>query len=1537
MRSNVPHQPPPAPDEIVSDIVPVRQTRLTQPISLPQNVNAGVQDFGTTLAHYEIIRPLGRGGMGSVFLARDTKLGRLVAIKVLLGYGGHGALRFLEEARTTALCRHENIVVVYEVDEFQGTPYMVLEYLEGQTLRAWMTEQTQRSSLVDSLATPPLVAVDHLIPVVRALVCAHSMGIVHRDLKPENVLLTYAGQVKVLDFGIAKRIDVEARGNLMNEPALDMPSGGLTQEGALIGTLAYMSPEQWRMESVDGQTDIWAVGIMLYELVTGAHPLDATKVDVLRTIANVDLPLPSVRDVRPDIGALGEIIDGCLKKRKDERFSTAKELLDKLEGIAEFRTMPGRAEDECPFAGLSAFQETDAARFFGRDQEVASVVGALKSHEFVTIAGPSGAGKSSLVRAGVIPQLKRSGEHWIAFVLRPGRRPLVALAEILARLTAADISEVEDITAMLHSEPGYLGAKLRAWCRLSNTDQRVLLFVDQLEELYTLGIEAAERRVFLDALQGVADDPSSPLRVVLTIRSDFLDRVAEDRRFMNEIVRGLRFLPPMGRNDLRQALTKPLEEVGYRFERDETIDEMLDALEQTRSPLPLLQFAATQLWQMRDRDKRLFTVESYATLGGVAGALSTHADAMLQALSAPEQSLVRAVALRLITPERTRAIVSLRELRELGDDPDAAEQVVRHLANAHLLLFGNQGAGDEPTVELIHESLIERWAKLGQWVEENRQDAAFVARLRVAAQQWEASGETEGLLWRNEAAKEAQRFFKAHAAKEHGGATINKREERFLLAVVALAKRARRRQGLTATGVIVALAAFAVVVSYMALRADRAATLAKREARQARNATLVSAAREMQADPTTMLALLREVEPPDVPHGWSELTRWALQTGVARVILEHPDGVMAAAWSPDGQRIVTASQDKVVRVWNADGTGKPREFSGHTDDVRAAAWSPDGQRIATGSIDNTVRIWNADGVGEPIVLGGHTNWVRSVAWSPDGKRLLTASHDYTARIWNADYKAEPLVFRGHASTVLCAAWSFDGKKIVTGSQDQTVRVWNADGTGGPLVLKGHTDNVWGVAFSPDGRHIATASDDKTVRVWNADGTGEPAILYGHTDTVRSVAYSPDGQRILTGSDDSTARVWNVDGYHELRALRGHASGVAAASWSPDGRSIVTASRDGSARIYNADESGAAVVLRGHDDEVLRAAWSSDGQSIATVSADHTMRIHVTSGKTPARVFRGHTDWVTGVAWSPDGTRLATSSLDATIRFWNADGTGNALSFRGPDALYSVAWSPDGRRIASATGDGKGAWIWNVDGHGAPMVLDGFAKATVSAAFSPDGQRVVVTSDDRTARVWNADGSGEPITLSGHEREVVSAAFSQDGRRIATASTDRTVRIWNADGLGEPLILRGHEDGVTSCAWSPDGSRIVTASRDKTVRVWNTDNGSEPLVLRGDTRAWDADGTGDPLVLRGASDAYNDAAFSPDGKSIVGASRDKTVWVWSDLEPMQLSDPQLWTATTYCLPVDLRLKLLNVTEATARADLATCLRGVRAARSADEIR
>ncbi len=795
--------------------------------------DAGTLQEGDRVQQYEIIREIGRGGMGVVYLARDTRLARLVAIKFLLRtHLAHGE-RFLVEARATARCHHVNIVVIHDVAAPGSYPFMVLEYLRGHQLRDLMDDKP------DDKPMAPQQAVELIIPVLLALELAHTHGIVHRDLKPENIFVTASGEIKVLDFGIAKMLAEPNQPTPLDKEAVPQQTdiGSLTMAGKHIGTLPYMSPEQLRGDPVDQQTDLWAVGIMLYEMVAGAHPLHPLSRGKFQRIAHGKESMPSARTALPkpgtlavELGAelavkLADIIDRCLEIDQGERVGSARELITLLQALGTDHKGPVLGDDHSPFSGLAAFQEADAERFFGRSREIASILALLRWHPLVTVVGPSGSGKSSLVRAGVIPALKRLGEGWRSMVLRPGRRPLEALSEAfieanMGTMSTNSVTEMEalcadDLTARWHALPGSFGSALRGWARRKNL--RVVLLVDQLEELYTLDTAADERVAFIKCLQGVADDAASPLRVITTVRSDFLDQVINASDFNVELTRGLTFLPPMNRDCLREALTAPVQAVGYSFESESLIEAIIDGLEHTPGALPLMQFAATQLWQSRDREVQLLTQASYDAMGGVAGTLASHADAVLAAMSANHVDLAKDIFQRLVTPERTRAIVSIGELGQLPGDTSAIEHVVAHLADARLLAIEEGTGQHESAVEIIHESLIQSWPTLRRWLDDNEEDAEFLARVRAASQQWQQSGHSDDLLWRGDMAEDAKRW-----RRRYRGA-LSTGEAAYLAAVTDLNERAARRRRAMAYGTIAVLTALllaATVAIVWILRAE---------------------------------------------------------------------------------------------------------------------------------------------------------------------------------------------------------------------------------------------------------------------------------------------------------------------------------------------------------------------------------------------------------------------------------------------------------------------------------------------------------------------------------------------------------------------------------------------------------------------------------------------------------------------------------------------------------------------------------------------
>jgi WD40 repeat protein len=592
------------------------------------------------------------------------------------------------------------------------------------------------------------------------------------------------------------------------------------------------------------------------------------------------------------------------------------------------------------------------------------------------------------------------------------------------------------------------------------------------------------------------------------------------------------------------------------------------------------------------------------------------------------------------------------------------------------------------------------------------------------------------------------------------------------------------------------------------------------------------------------------------------------------VLSGHSDFVRSAGYSPDGTRIVTASDDGTARIWNSRTGAELAVLAGHTNRVGSAAYSPDGRYLVTASSDKTARIWDAR-TGAPLaVLSGHTDALYSAAYSPDGTRIVTASNDKTARIWDARAGAQLAVLSGHDDRVQSAAFSPDGTRIVTASWDKTARIWDAR-TGAPLaVLSGHGNLVYSAAYSPDGLRVVTASWDKTARIWDARTGAQLAVLSGHTNFVESAAYSPDGLRIVTASHDRTARIWDASTGAQLAALSGHADRLESAAYSHDGMRIVTASLDKTARVWDAGSGAQLALLALHDGSVGSAKYSPDDTRILTASADKTARIwDARSGKQLAVLSHGAP--VSSADYSPDGMRIATASYDKTVWIWDASLGKQLGQLTGHDGtVYSAAFSPDGTRIVTASGD-KTARIWDAHSGMQLVLLSGHTGSVQWAVYSPDATRIVTASLDKTARVWDARSGKQLVVLSGHGGSIACAAYSPDGARIVTASVDKTARIWDAQTGALLAVLAGHGGVVESVAYSPDGKHIVTASSDNTIRIWDA-------------------GTGAQLeVLSGHGNVVETAAYSWDGTRIVSASDDKTARIWDARIPATIATQILW--------------------------------------------
>ncbi|HEY8146960.1 MAG TPA: protein kinase [Kofleriaceae bacterium] len=1474
-------------------------------------------DAGAMVDHYKIIRRIGLGGMGEVYLARDLRLGRPVAIKLMSVFESALVEQFMLEAQATARLNHPHIVTVYDIGEIAGSPYLALEYLEGRTLA---DRRREHSFGIGELLRTGLAIAD-------ALAAAHREGILHRDLKPSNILFPKDGRLRVVDFGLAKMLvssELAQTDPLMDalpevtaptvanpaplvpppRPAVPDVDGAtvatddepptelvpatrvdpsLFDDGeprtahsvyrtgiAFAGTPPYMAPEQW-VQIDTRATDIWALGIILYELVCGERPY-AGPDDVLRYLICSPDPVPMPPAFRDIPGELAACIMSCLKKRPEERPS-AEEVIALLEPMVQRGRLPTSVEGN-PFRGLLAFTEQHADLFYGRDDEITAFLERLHGDVIVPVVGPSGAGKSSFVRAGVIPRLREQGK-WHILRFRPGNQPIDTLADRLLagdstgsvvtahgstrdsrtqrlpRRGTADASDARELARELRETPGRLAVALGELAE--RTGSRVLLLVDQLEELYTLVEDEGEREAFMDAITSAADDPLEPVRVVFTLRDDFVGRVAVGRR-AREVLGRVALLGPPGPEALRQTLLGPLAATGYGFDDPALPDEMIRAVQGEPASLPLLQFAMRLLWERRDVQRKLLLRAEHDAIGGVAGALAAHADVVIESLDPERIRLARDLLLRLVTSEGTRRVVPRPRLLD-GLGPEAGEVLDRLIEARLLAVRRGHGPEEDARVELAHESLIVAWQRLAWWLEDSREERRAVGELSQAAELWQRRGRREDELWQGDALAEAQRTLGRVApplVPEVARAFVAAGLERHTRGA-----RRRRRTRIIATAALVLVALGSLEAAWLLARKERAARAAEERAETERAQVLVESARAAYArrDPLQARSKVRSaLEIRDSAAGralWGQLGREPLIW--TKSVSAH---VYQTRFSPDGKTLAVAAQSKLVYLLDTT-TLEARVLQGHGDQVLSVAFAPDGKQLASASWNGEIFLWDlATERSLPLTRDGGE--FTKIAYSPDGRRLYAVGRDGGLRSWelagdqvvravqvgklaSASFARDASAvgfttggedaavwrlpdftavrtFHRDGSRTSAVAVAPGGRLLAWGEQDGAVRVWSSETGKEVSSFHGHNGKVTGLGFDPTGARLASISMDLTLRMWDLESGRELFAISGTGTFANGIEFDAAGERMTTGGLDIS--MWAADGAG-TRPATGHQSAIYGLAFTPDGKTLATADIEGVIRVWDVATGTARCTFRGHEGEMRAAAINPRGDLLATGGWDRIIRLWSLPSCAPAGVLEGHERRVFDLSFSPDGDWLLSAAEDDTARLWRVATRSNEVTLRGhTGAVSRAAFSPDGSQIATAGWDGA-VWLWTRDGKGRQIYrgeqqLDGIA-------YSPDATRLAIAGADGVARLWDGTSWREVSRFAGRYYDL---AYHPDGRRLLLAASDRTAHVVDLE-TGKRSTLSGHHGEVNSIAVDPTGAVIATASDDWTVRTWRADSG-QPL-------------------------------------------------------------------------------------------------------------
>jgi WD40 repeat protein/transcriptional regulator with XRE-family HTH domain len=1530
------------------------------PTLSPEEV--GSEDLsGRAIRSYQLGERIGVGGFGAVYRAVQPGIEREVAVKLILPrYADHPDFirRFETEARVIARLEHPHIVPLYDYWRDPGFAFLVMRFLRGGSLADRLSTNSLSPAQVLALAEQ----------VGEALAVAHRAGIIHRDLKPSNILLDEDGNAFLADFGIAKDL-----GEL----------GGGHTGAVYVGSPAYSSPEQIRAEPVTPQSDIYAFGVLIYELLSGQRPFRGPNPAALIQ-QQLSSSLPRLSEVRPDLpAALDLVLQRATAKLPSARHPDLRVFLAELRAalgaspasaLAAPDASPRAAaptvlldldDADNPYRGLQAFDEADVDQFFGRETLLHRLLSRMDDGNelarFLALIGPSGSGKSSLVRAGLLPALRRGGlpgsDSWYLLTLTPGAHPLDELARQLRSVAPRSV-EAEDLRALLGADDHGLlrGARL---VLPPEDSAELLLLIDQFEEVFTLCEDKEERAQLLRSLVTAVLDERSRVRVVLTLRGDFVDQALLDVDFGELLRQRGELVLPLTADELERAIVGPAQRLGLSLEGG-LLATMIDEVSAQPGALPLLQHTLSELF--RRRSSRVLTQAAYVELGGVSGALAASAETIYSRLTPQRQAAARQLFLRLVTPGMgvadTRRRAGRGELDALIGEGALAE-LTAAFGQARLLTFDHDPASRAPTVEVAHEALLRGWPRLREWIDSSREALLTERRLALAAGEWAQSGYDPSYLVAGarleqfvalaaseevamtsgerayleasraaaeaeEQAREAQRARELAAAQELA-------VERAT-AAARLRVRARFLAGVGALALLAALAAgvFGVQARQSAARADLQAEAARAESQRAdaqaeKSQVQALALRALNTidtgDPETALLYAIEAYRRERSPLTDDAMRQALDASRLRQAIATQDSIISIDLSPDGQRLAIGTINSVF-IWDRTRATMVQTITtGLSIDLR---WSPDGRFLATTQAGATLGIYETVTWTRVQELQGHTDLVQSLDWSPDSSHLVTSSTDETVRIWDVAGEAEPIILEGASGRLLEVKWSPDGSTIVSGSTNGTIYRWRVR-SGEPLApLIGHNGWIESLAWSPNGSELASGGSETVIHIWNV---AESRIdhTFDHQDgRVGSLEWRADGSALLSGHG-RLINVWVPGQPEPLLSLQSPSRDMVDTIWG-FGTTIISAHFDRKeVRIWEGGSSGLQEVLRGNSAAVITSSsFSPDGTRVAASSTDGTIQFwNVATGKLE-RLLEGDDESIAHFSLHPDGMSLASVGVNGTVRVWDLEGGAPPLAIGQHDLAGTTAvWSPDGRSLAS-TGIMFNAFVWQVGRWDEPRTLQVANMAVRCLRWSPDGNRVAIAYEAYAPAVLEAASSEVLLELT-ESAGATCVDWSPDGTQLVIAEPAGIVRIVDAaTGAEVRTFQHGSGEVLTSVAWSPDGGRIASAGVDSTIRIFAATSGDELLVLRGHRSS------------------INSLAWSGDGVRLVSGGDDGTVRVWQlDVDLMALAESRLTRRLSPEQRVELGLAppeilplLLITTEAALTEEMAPLEASVRRALDLD---
>jgi WD40 repeat protein/energy-coupling factor transporter ATP-binding protein EcfA2 len=1395
--------------------------------------------------------------------------------------------RFETEAQLVARLEHPYIVPLYDFWRDPKGAYIVMRYLRGGSL----SQRIKRDGPLTVDQTARMVN-----QISSALSVAHASGVVHRDLKPDNILLDEAGNYYLSDFGIAKDVGKDVN---------------LTQTGTIIGSPAYLSPEQITGEPLTALSDVYTLGILLHFALTGEHPFPG-KTPTAMLVHQMQDPMPPLNVHREDISdALEEVLQRATAKDPGSRFVSVNELaltfnqaMRSDEATPTDGRMSASVEESIvitgvdpanlpnPYKGLKAFEEADTGDFYGRDTLTQQLIERLQPQSDVAegdhllvIVGPSGSGKSSVVKAGLIPELRAGAvvgsETWFYADMVSGLHPMEEMEAALLRVA---VNPPESLLNQLREdERGLLRAVKRV---LPEDNTELVIFIDQFEEVFTLTEDEAERQHFLNSLFVAVTEPRSRLRLLITLRADFYDRPLSYHTF-GELVRDYTHIVlPLSPQELESAIVEPAHRVGVSLEPGLGAAIIGDVRDQPGA-LPLLQYALTQLFEQRDG--LWLTQDAYERIGGAMGALAKRAETIYENLSPTAQETARQLFLRLVTlgegTEDTRRRVFRSELNALGNDA-IMDQVIDTFGSQRLFTFDHDPQTREPTLEVAHEALIREWRRLREWLDNAREDLRTQRQLNSATREWLSANKDTSYLARG------NRLGAFEALREMNSVSMNADENTYLTASLD-ARNAREaeesarvareetlevaaRQRLQLLVVVASIAA--VVASVLALIAFRSQQQAVDAQDIAEQAAVIAVAEEEEAQAVALaanalnlidtyepvlglnLALEAAAQRPDVTAVQQALASAAYApSAVAQLNPFEDASLLNIAFNPSGPQVAAGASNGRLLVFDTQTYETLLDIEAHTIvdgtiPVTAVAYSPDGNTIVSGDKTGTVRLWRA-ATGEMLAeIPAHDGSVNALIFDPDGGRLLSAGNDAAMVLWDTSTGERIREFDGHVGVVLSADWAEEAGWIVTSTGDdpadntnidRQVRIFDVE-TGELVKTISPEGSGWlrAVVINSDGSMVAVASFDQnqfggTIRVYDTAFESLIRRISDHTDVITTLDLSPDERTLISGGWDRTMRQFDIASGMQILRFDTHNDRVLGARFSPDGRhAMVVAGRDsgspvdGRAFYYTLESQALIKTVTGHDDWVWAVSYNSDGTLLATGSGrlstaegDNSVRIWDTETGQERAQLDAHTNTVNGVDFSPDGTQLASSSWDGQVILWDVTDLNNVTQLQ---------------------------------------MLTGHEGGVNDVDYSPEGDTVLSAGADGTLRLWNTE-TGELVrTIEAHDNQVIRAKFNSTGDLVASSSRDGTVRVWNVRTGEMTRDYTGHSGWVSTVNFSHDGQYLVSGADDNLI-VWDlAAEDSEDAIFQ---------------ILVGHQGFIYGGAFSPDDRYILSGASDTSVRLW----------------------------------------------------------